>query len=988
MTADRFKNRDWSEVALVASMFALALVVRLIALHTIPPGLYNDEAAYGMDALSVLDGQHAVFFERNNGREPLFIYLLSFVFRLAGATPYTIRLTAAICGALTVVTTYWLVRESYRFLAPCNDYPLRWHAGWVGFFLAFSYWHVTFSRLGFRAITLPLVMTLAFVFFWRAWRRLRDEPRLPWLDLLLTGFFLGLVFYTYSAGRMAIVLFGLIAAFTFLLAARLGMKRRAILSASAVVLVVTLIVVAPLAGYFISHPASFGSRAAAVSIFSQEFAGDDPLAALANSIAKTALMFVSEPDPNLRHNPAQRPVFDPMLGIWFLTGLLVAAAQWRNPPQVFFLLWALLLAVPAIFTAEGIPHSLRAIGMIPAAFTLAVGAMLWAGRKFSIRRSRLALWLPLPFFVFSSLVGMADYFGAWQDSERFRNAFLTDYVALSETLAEHGGEDLWLLALSPNYHLSDSRFNTIDFLVRDRAHYATVLMDDQVAPAELSASAEGRRTVNVLHPYLAPELSETSFVFLDTKGLLDFLLRRSGRLLEERDGTDSAGIPYSVYELADNPSFELPTSDQPVDVSFGDSVKLTGMSLGSAGDPAPTTTPRIRSDQPLWAVLRWQAERPIDLDLKTSLLLIDQDGNVAGQFDGLLTGDGYPVERVWQTGEAASSYHILTPLPAIPPGDYTLALKVYEDATQRVYPAHLPGGETGDLAPIASVVVTAPSAPVGVTPQVALTETLLGDDLQLLGYDLPRSSLGPGDRLALTLFWQALRKPSSDFSVLVELRDDSGQVVAAERSQLGGATFPSSDWRAGETLRDWHTLAVDAQTPSGDYQLVVTLLDGDAPVASASLGAVRVEGRTRLLDAPSLSQPVAAIFGDVVRLIGVDAPDGLQLAPGGLLTFTLVWQPTRTEEASLVRFVQVLDGAGQLVAQQDTVPCGGACPASSWLAGEYLLDPVTIALPADLPAGAYRLVTGWYDPASQQRLAGVDAAGQPLADGVLTLPLP
>ena len=105
MTADRLKRRDWSEIALVAGLFLAALAVRLIALRTIPPGLYNDEAAYGMDALSVLDGHYAVFFERNNGREPLFIYLLSVVFRFAGATPYTIRLTAAICGALTVVAS-------------------------------------------------------------------------------------------------------------------------------------------------------------------------------------------------------------------------------------------------------------------------------------------------------------------------------------------------------------------------------------------------------------------------------------------------------------------------------------------------------------------------------------------------------------------------------------------------------------------------------------------------------------------------------------------------------------------------------------------------------------------------------------------------------------------------------------------------------------------------------------------------------------------
>ena len=57
-------------------------------------------------------------------------------------------------------------------------------------------------------------------------------------------------------------------------------------------------------------------------------------------------------------------------------------------------------------------------------------------------------------------------------------------------------------------------------------------------------------------------------------------------------------------------------------------------------------------------------------------------------------------------------------------------------------------------------------------------------------------------------------------------------------------------------------------------------------------------------------------------------------------------------------FVQLLDGAGQLVAQDDRpLALSGPRAAGSGLAVYGL------ALPAELPGGPYRLIAGLYDPA-------------------------
>jgi hypothetical protein len=67
-------------------------------------------------------------------------------------------------------------------------------------------------------------------------------------------------------------------------------------------------------------------------------------------------------------------------------------------------------------------------------------------------------------------------------------------------------------------------------------------------------------------------------------------------------------------------------------------------------------------------------------------------------------------------------------------------------------------------------------------------------------------------------------------------------------------------------------------------------------------------------------------------------------------------------------FVHLLDAAGRIVAQTDGQPGDGALPTRGWLPREVVTDPRRIALPASLPAGAYRLELGWYDAATGQRL--------------------
>ena len=140
-------------------------------------------------------------------------------------------------------------------------------------------------------------------------------------------------------------------------------------------------------------------------------------------------------------------------------------------------------------------------------------------------------------------------------------------------------------------------------------------------------------------------------------------------------------------------------------------------------------------------------------------------------------------------------------------------------------------------------------------------------------------------------------------------------------------------------------------------------------------------------------------FGDAVQLLGLDAsPAAMQsqagqavipVAAGQPITMTLAWRVLETPPRDLIRFLHILGPDGRPVAQEDSPPCTGACPAPSWLPDEVLVDQARLTIPADLPSGTYPLVIGWYDAETFRRLpvTGMAASGQTPATDVAQLPV-
>jgi len=146
-------------------------------------------------------------------------------------------------------------------------------------------------------------------------------------------------------------------------------------------------------------------------------------------------------------------------------------------------------------------------------------------------------------------------------------------------------------------------------------------------------------------------------------------------------------------------------------------------------------------------------------------------------------------------------------------------------------------------------------------------------------------------------------------------------------------------------------------------------------------------GRVRLATygvAPLPDEPAATLdarFGEAVGLNGY-ALVGERFAPGDTLPVTLFWKARSPITERYKVTVQLLDGAGQLVAQRDSEPGDGLMPTTTWEPGQILADRYGVSLPPDLPPGHYTLIVGLYHIATGER-SPVTLGGEPSGDHLI-----
>lgn len=967
-----------NEWLLLALATLIAIFFRFYQLDAIPLGLHSDEAVMGYHARHILQAENLpIFFEENRGQEPLKMYLTALLLPLLGETALAIRVTSALVGLITVPCFYLLVKE----LFPAADD--REKPSFVGLmatlWLALSYWHVSYSRLGMEPILLPLFITITSYFTWRG---IRSGRRLHYM---LAGLFLGLSLYTYRAARLLpLMLFAYMICYVLLSRC---LDRR-LLVRWVVLFAVTLLVFAPLGYFALTHFDVYFTRAGDVTIFNPELNQGSPLRALATSAAQTMASFHLLPDPNWRQNPAGRPLLDPITGLLFLLGLGITLLRWRRPNYLFILVWLLVMSLPAVLTASGMPHSSRSIGLLPMACVLpAIGlyeATEWLRRRSSKVVSQLPLLGTVVLFFLVALSTYIDYFSVW-GREELPAAFDMAFVEVAEvmnSLAERGG--VWILPLTS---LADpgSVHYTVEFLYGGDAPHHYLLTDEDTVAQELTTITQGHDEARVIE-WDESVLGGAYLYHADPKGILSFLLRKYG---EELDRKEFRAFDVVSYQLSPVPDFSIARSYLPLDVNFENQVALTGAAYGGSSQGTTSVPDEVQaqflpSGKDAWVALQWEALTPLANDYKAAVYLVDGRGRLLGQMDKIMLSASLQGTSDWQPGQPEVDYYILPSPPATPPGVYYIDATVYDSETMNRLPVLDEEGKiSGQSFTVGAIQVLEPLVPPHVEPLVEILKGDIAPGVRLLGYDLPVREIEPGGVAQVALYWQALEDLESDYLLTLELRDETGGVEVQQIDRPVDGTYPTTKWDEGEILRDWHEVGVPASTAQGRYEVFLRVVEGELLLGELSLGEILVRGRPHHFTIPEMDRPLEVMVGEDIRLLGYDLQDR-GVRPGAVLRLTLYWQAVGEMDVSYTVFTHLLDGRNQIWAQKDSIPGDGSLPTNSWIEGEVIADVYDLVVDAHAPPGDYALELGMYDVATGQRLPIYDAAGELLGDRVLS----
>ena len=104
-------------------------------------------------------------------------------------------------------------------------------------------------------------------------------------------------------------------------------------------------------------------------------------------------------------------------------------------------------------------------------------------------------------------------------------------------------------------------------------------------------------------------------------------------------------------------------------------------------------------------------------------------------------------------------------------------------------------------------------------------DTQFGPAIQLSGYDLPTTTLSPGETLRLNLYWFAVTDPVEDYRVFVHLTD--GNTLWAQQDDNPACRLPTSIWRMGQHGVGQFRLTLPLDIPPGRYPLIIGLYQSE-----------------------------------------------------------------------------------------------------------------------------------------------------------------
>jgi hypothetical protein len=804
--------------------------------------------------------------------------------------------------------------------------------------LAISFWHILFSRIGFRAISQPLMQTLTIAALYIGLR----HRSLRWIAI--AGIALGITGYTYLAARLFPIPL-VIAAIPLLID---GKQRSFRLKQLVVFFGVGLVTLLPLIVYFSQNPDSFWVR------IEQVGPGNISLTEMAESYWRSLKMLFLDGDPYWRFNLPNRPILNWFWGLLLVIGWfnlifrnIGRRYDWRGAADVLLIITPLMMLIPtALATAEIVPSNLRAIGLIPFIYLLPGFGLfitfdsLWDRvTTFSntppdkvkrlmalipekINTSNITVVVILATLVIGSILVVDDYFHDWLSRVDVYYETESELIPISNYLEDLDLSKGHVYLASRHY-----RHPTVAFL-SDQYDQVRWLIDGNslVFPAEKSAY--------YIYPHGIPV----------SKWVSDFLPESPSMI--GPDGPD--GKPqFIAYHKTDQPFL---SPEYPVQVNFDNYLTLTGYDVrgGTAGDYLPLT-------------LYWLVAKEPAHELMPFVHLEDAWGYRWSQEEIA----SYPAEQ-WKKDDQIV-VHVEVPLPdGLPPGSYRLRVGFFNPESMIQVPRlDQAGRHAGNSLIVENISVLAglPSQPLPVPMNKKDQSVLPG--LTLLGFERNEMEAATGTPFLISLWWHATEPLPAVLSRFELIGPDNMGWILNTADPVHDS-LPFKTWPTPSFIIDHRQPTVPADVPPGSYTLQLRLMDEtNATLLLTEMGELTVNEADRLFAPPKTSIPLAATFGDEIALLGYD----LDEIEAEKYKLTLVWQAIENPSRSYTVFVHLLNVDGTCCLwQQDIAPKQGTYHTNQWVDGEVIVDDYLIELPKDIKPGLYPIELGLYLAESGQRL--------------------
>ncbi|MFZ1768830.1 MAG: hypothetical protein WAU00_06520, partial [Caldilinea sp.] len=273
----------------------------------------------------------------------------------------------------------------------------------------------------------------------------------------------------------------------------------------------------------------------------------------------------------------------------------------------------------------------------------------------------------------------------------------------------------------------------------------------------------------------------------------------------------AAVAPFAWILPAYPPPMLIAGAETPVtvDAHFDKGIRLIGAVI------EPT---ELHAQDEIYITLYWEAMWTLDQDYSVFVHAVDTEGIVQAQHDSHPGLGSYPT-REWETGQVIVDAHRLTIPPGAPaPSTLRIEAGLYVAATgERL------ASDEGETVQVGKVyVLPATDALPGAT------RINFDDKLALVGFDLDRRTLRPGETLQVALWWEALAPMAQDYVVFAHLLLPPDAVWAQHDQMPQAGAARTSTWHVGDRIEDVHALTLPPETPAGVYRIEIGVYDKDS----------------------------------------------------------------------------------------------------------------------------------------------------------------